>query len=157
MQAAPYTEDAQRLYAHGRIEVVPVSQAIGADIRGVDLSQDLGATTWTAIHRAWLEHSVLLFRDQRLSDADLVRFSRHFGALDPSPRMGWRLAQEGTLPEIFIIANVVKDGQPIGYFGDAELDWHTDMSHAAIPSKANTLYALESPDSIGFSRKISTY
>jgi len=145
MQAAPDAGDVRRLYAHGGIEVVPLSQAIGAEICGVDLTQEPGSATWTAIHRAWLDHSVLLFRDQRLSDADLVRFSRHFGDLDPSPRMGWPVDEEGTLPEIFVISNVVKHGRPIGYLGDGELDWHTDMSHAAIPSKASTLYALEIP------------
>jgi taurine dioxygenase len=145
MQVVLCAEDALRLYARGGIAVVPLSQTIGAEIRGVDLRQALDPATWTAIHRAWLDHSVLLFRDQQLSDAELVRFSRHFGPLDHGPRMGWQRDDEGTLPEIFVISNVVEHGRPIGYLGDGELDWHTDMSHAAIPSKASTLYALEIP------------
>ena len=126
------------------IAVFPISDALGAEIRGVDLREDLDAPSVEAIHRAWLDHSVILFRDQHLSDGDLVRFSRRFGELDLGPTMAWQ-AEVQEFPEIFIISNVIENGHPIGFLGNQEADWHTDMCHTAIPPKASTLYALEVP------------
>lgn len=126
------------------IGVIALSDAIGAEIRGVDLREDPGAATIEAIHRAWLDHGVVLFRDQHLSDDDLVRFSRRFGELDLGPRMAWQSADQA-FPEIFVISNVVENGNPIGFLGYQEADWHTDMSHTAMPPKGSTLYSLEVP------------
>ena len=126
------------------VGVFPMSDAVGAEIRGVDLRDDLDAVTIEAIHRAWLDHNVVLFRDQHLSDGDLVRFSRRFGELDLGPTMAWQAADQ-EFPEIFVISNVIENGHPIGFLGNQEADWHTDMSHTAIPPKASTLYALEVP------------
>jgi taurine dioxygenase len=89
---------------------------------------------------------VILLRGQRLTDADLVRISRRFGDLDLGPRMARQADSADDMPpEIFVISNVVENGAPIGYLGSEELDWHTDMSHAELPPKASTLYALEIP------------
>ncbi|MCI3952102.1 MAG: Taurine dioxygenase [Burkholderiales bacterium] len=126
------------------VGVLPMSDAVGAEIRGVDLRDDLDAVTIEAIHRAWLDHNVVLFRDQHLSDGDLVRFSRCFGELDLGPTMAWQAADQ-EFPEIFVISNVIENGHPIGFLGNQEADWHTDMSHTAMPPKASTLYALEVP------------
>ena len=72
---------------------------------------------FAAIHRAWLDHQVLLFRDQELTDDDLVAFSRRFGDLDEAPvqETGQRFV-EGH-PEIYVVSNVVQDGVPIGSLG----------------------------------------
>ncbi|MBX3492168.1 MAG: TauD/TfdA family dioxygenase, partial [Parvibaculum sp.] len=67
------------------IEVIPSGAALGAEVRGVDLSKPLTADDFTAIQQAWYDHIVLLFRGQKLSDDDLIRFSRHFGELDIAP------------------------------------------------------------------------
>ncbi|MBI4203695.1 MAG: TauD/TfdA family dioxygenase [Betaproteobacteria bacterium] len=126
------------------IGVFSISDAVGAEVRGVDLREELDAATIEVIHRAWLDHGVILFRDQHLSAGDLVRFSRCFGELDLGPTMAWQAADQ-EFPEIFIISNVMENGHPIGFLGNQEADWHTDMSHTAIPPKASTLYALEVP------------
>ena len=142
--SAPQLQSATELYARGGIAVFPLSDAIGAEIRGVDLSEELDASALAAIHRAWLDHSVILFRDQDLSDADMIRYSRRFGELDLGPTMAWQ--PEGrAFPEIFVISNVLENGHPIGFLGYQEADWHTDMSHTAVPPKASTLYSLEIP------------
>ncbi len=146
MEASSLSGDATSLYQLGGIDVVPLSDALGAELRGVDLSQDFDTPTFTAIHRAWLEYGVILIRDQQLTDADLVRISRCFGDLDLGPRMAWQTKSEpDKLPEIYVVSNVVENGNPIGYLGSQELDWHTDMSHTEMPPKASTLYALEIP------------
>lgn len=124
------------------IDVVALSPAVGAQIGRVDLARPLDDDTFAALYNAWLNHGVLLFRDQQLSDHNLVAFSRRFGELDLAPVNGHeQVAIEG-LPEVFIISNVVEDGAAIGSLGDSELLWHTDMAYVAQPPKASCLYSL---------------
>src|ERR1051326_8113492 len=87
------------------------------------------------IMQAWHELSVILVRDQALDDADLVAFSRRFGDLDWAPiqETGRRFV-EG-MPEIYVVSNVVVNGEPIGSLGAGEAVWHTDMSYLDLPPK----------------------
>jgi taurine dioxygenase len=119
-------------------------RALGAEIHGVDL-RTIDDQGFAAIHRAWLDHLVLLFRGQDLTDDDLIAFSRRFGALDWAPvqETGRRFV-EGH-PEIYVVSNVIENGVPIGSLGAGEAVWHTDMSYLEEPPKASMLYALEVP------------
>src|SRR3954466_6894161 len=63
------------------IIVKPLSAALGAEILGVDLRQELPAETIADIIDAWHEHLVIVFRDQTLSEDEQIRFARHFGVL----------------------------------------------------------------------------
>lgn len=124
------------------IEIAPLSSAVGAEVVGVDLSAPLDSQSFETVYAAWLEHGVLRFRDQKLSDPNIVDFSRRFGELDLAPVKGHgRAAVEG-LPEMFVISNVVENGESIGSLGDDELLWHTDMAYTEEPPKASCLYAL---------------
>ncbi len=118
---------------------------VGAEIRGVDLSE-VNVHDIARIKSAWYRHDVLLFRNQHLTDDDLLTFSRHFGTLDSPPNQGaGRKSPEG-YPEVYVVSNVLDDkGEPIGALGDGEAVWHTDMSYAAIPPDASMLYSLEIP------------
>ena len=104
---------------------------------------------FAAIQKAWNDHSVLLFRGQQLTDDDLIAFSRRFGDLDWAPvqETGRRFV-EG-YPEIYVVSNVIVNGEPIGSLGAGEATWHTDMSYLEDPPKASMLYALEVPPSGG--------
>ena len=119
-------------------------RALGAEIHGVDL-RTIADSEFARIHRAWLDHLVLLFRGQELTDDDLIAFSRRFGALDWAPvqETGRRFV-EGH-PEIYVVSNVIENGVPIGSLGAGEAVWHTDMSYLEEPPKASMLYALEVP------------
>jgi taurine dioxygenase len=130
------------------ITIVPSGKPIGAEIRGVDL-RAISDVDFAAIQRAWNDHSVLLFRGQQLTDDDLIAFSRRFGDLDWAPvqETGRRFV-EG-YPEIYVVSNVVVDGEPIGSLGAGEATWHTDMSYLEDPPKASMLYALEIPPAGG--------
>lgn len=130
-----------------RIEIAKLAPKIGAEVRGIDLSQPLSEETVTAIRTAWLENLVLLFRGQNLTDADLVRFSRHFGDLDRVP--GWEPFSPIGYPEVLTISNVQEDGTAIGVLGDGEASWHTDMSYLDQPPPGSLLYSLEVPASGG--------
>ena len=131
-----------------RITVVPASQAFGAEIHEVDL-RTIDRDDFSSIYRAWLDHSVLLFRGQKLTDEDLIAFSRRFGELDWAPvQESGRRFVEGH-PEIYVVSNVMENGTPIGSLGAGEATWHTDMSYLQDPPKASILYALEVPPSGG--------
>jgi len=132
------------------------SAVLGAEIDGVDL-RALEDSSFAAIHRAWLDHQVLLFRDQALSDEDLVAFSRRFGALDEAPVQETGRRFVDGFPEIYVVSNVVQDGVAIGSLGSGEAVWHTDMSYLPQPPKASVLYAIEVPEEGGDTSFCSMY
>jgi taurine dioxygenase len=129
--------------------ITPVTPAVGAEISGVNLARVTDAE-FLQIEHAWNKHGALLFRDQHLSDDDLLAFSRRFGELDPPPvQEHGRQSPEG-YPDIYVVSNVLDDkGAPIGALGAGEAVWHTDMSYLAVPPDASMLYSLEVPPSGG--------
>jgi taurine dioxygenase len=126
----------------------PAGMALGAEIQRLDL-KTIGDAQFRAIRGAWLDHLVLLFRAQQLTDEDFIAFSRRFGDLDWAPiqETGRRFV-EG-YPEIYVVSNVIENGVPIGSLGAGEAVWHTDMSYLEDPPKASMLYALEIPPAGG--------
>jgi taurine dioxygenase len=140
----------------GAVDVVPTGAALGAEVRAGDL-RALDDAAFERVLQAWHDHAVVLFRDQVLSDADLIAFSRRFGDLDWAPiqETGRRFV-EG-MPEIYIVSNVKVNGEPIGSLGDGEAVWHTDMSYLEMPPKASMLYSLEIPSSGGNTSFCSMY
>jgi taurine dioxygenase len=117
----------------------------GAEVQGIDLAHATDMEI-DAIKKAWYRHDVLLFRNQKLTDDDLLSFSRHFGTLDSPPNQGAGRKSPPGYPEIYIVSNVLDEqGEPIGALGDGEAAWHTDMSYVAQPPDASMLYALEIP------------
>jgi taurine dioxygenase len=141
------------------LTVIPTGAALGAEISGVDL-RTIDDDGFAAIHRAWLDHLVLLFRDQRLGDDDLIAFSRRFGELDWAPVQETGRRFVDGRPELYVVSNVVENGIAIGSLGAGEAVWHTDMSYLADPPKASMLYALEIPPSggdTGFANMYAAY
>jgi taurine dioxygenase len=138
-----------------KVVAKPIGGALAADIEGVDLAGDLDAATMDVIKEAWGRHLVLRFRGQRLSDDDLMRFSRQLGELD------WAPIAAASAPDareyVMVISNVVENGQAIGQLGAYEAIWHTDMSYIAEPPMASALYALEVPPSGGDTGFCSMY
>lgn len=138
------------------ISVIPTGSALAAEVRGIDL-RDIDERVFSAVHRAWLENLVLLFRGQHLDTDQLVAFSRRLGDLDLAPiqETGRRFV-EGH-PEIYIVSNVVENGVAIGSLGAGDLVWHTDMSYQEDPPKASILYALEVPPAGGNTGFVNMY
>ncbi|TMH28704.1 MAG: TauD/TfdA family dioxygenase [Betaproteobacteria bacterium] len=117
----------------------------GAEIEGIDLAR-LSNAEADAIKAAWYRHDVIFFRNQRLTDDDLLAFSRHFGTLDPPPNQGAGRKSPPGYPDVYIVSNVLDvRGEPIGALGDGEAAWHTDMSYLPHPPDASMLYSLEIP------------
>jgi taurine dioxygenase len=130
------------------LNVRPTGTALGADIEGIDLGAGLSPELIAGITQVWGDHLVLRFRRQRLSDDDLLRFSRQFGELDWAPIAATNDAPEGR-QYVMVVSNVVENGKAIGQLGAYEAVWHTDMSYIPDPPMASALYALETPPSGG--------
>jgi taurine dioxygenase len=131
------------------VTVKPLNAAVGAEISWVDLAR-LNDAEFAPIEQAWNRYGALLFRDQHITDDDLLAFSRRFGELDPPPNQEHgRQSPEG-YPDIYVVSNVLDEkGAPIGALGAGEAVWHTDMSYLALPPDASMLYSLEVPPTGG--------
>ena len=93
---------------------------------------------------------MILLRGQKLSDDDLLAFSRRFGELDPPPNQERGRISPPGYPDIYVVSNVLDaKGDPIGALGAGEAVWHTDMSYLDTPPDASMLYSLEIPPSGG--------
>jgi taurine dioxygenase len=127
------------------LSIAPITPAVGAEISGVDLAV-IADAEFAEIERAWHRHAALLFRDQRLTDDALLRFSRRLGELDPPPNQEQGRMSPPGYPEIYVVSNVLDaKGQPIGALGAGEAVWHSDMTYLELPPDASMLYALEIP------------
>ena len=115
--------------AYRRIEVDPLTPAIGAEIQGVDLSRPLDDQTYGEIHEAWMKHLVIFFRDQDLTLDQHKAFGRRFGALHIHPAAP---GPEGH-PEIFVV-HTDKDST----FSEGN-GWHSDVSCDAEPPMGSIL------------------
>ena len=127
------------------IHIKKIGEALGAEVSGVDASKPVSADTFAAIRKAWLDNLVIRFRGQKLTDPQMLEFSRLFGELDPPGPNPYGKPFLPRHPEMNVISNVKEDGVPIGGLGDGEAIWHSDMTYVDTPPSAALLYALELP------------
>jgi taurine dioxygenase len=134
-----------------RLDIVPLTEHIGAEIRGIDLREQPDPDTVRAIYRAWLDHLVIVFPDQDLSQEDFVRATGFFGEIGEisRPPKYFPKGYSRLLPGIMMISNIRENGEPIGALPDGEMMFHHDMIHAAVPSKGTLLYSVEIPSTGG--------
>ena len=132
-------------------EIVPLTRHIGAELRGIDLRGKPDEETVRAIYQAWLDHLVIIFPEQELSQQDLVRVTGYFGEIGElsRPAKYFPKGYSKLLPGIMLISNIRENGEPIGALPDGEMMFHHDMIHAAVPSKATLLYSVEIPSAGG--------
>ena len=134
------------------VEVHPTGGDTGAEIRGVDISQPLSAEDVTAIEQAFVDHQVLLFRDQPLTDRQFANFSAQLGPLRVHIQAAFRHPE---IPEIVFNRNVDADGKfdevgaSRGVTRDLKYGWHSDTSYEVDPAVATSVHALEVPSSGG--------
>jgi len=119
------------------LRVLPIGGVIGARVEGIDISKDLDEQSFQDIHKAFLDHHVLVFPDQRLTPARQIAFTSRFGAVQPHP-LKTRRTPEG-FPEVMILEN--RPGIP-GARNDV---WHLDVTCTEIPPAIGVLHALEIP------------
>ena len=127
------------------MEARKIGQAMGGEIVGADLSKPLGATEIRQILDAFHAFQVLAIRDQDLTPAQLVAFSRNFGSLEDQLNAKYVIAD---FPEVLVLSNDVKDGKPVGLIDGGDF-WHSDSSHRERPSMATILHAIRNPSEGG--------
>src|SRR5712664_3607740 len=115
--------------------IEPLAGALGAEIGAVALATLRDEETWREIHRAFVEHSVIVFRDQALEPADLMRVGARFGEPCFYPFV---TGMDG-FPYIFEVA---KEEDEKTNFGGR---WHSDTAYLGQPPLATLLYAVETP------------
>ncbi len=131
------------------MEIVKSNKALGAEIKNIDLGKKLSNDEIKYITEAWSKNLVLLFKNQNLSDEQLIKYSKNFGNLDlPAPNP-YGINFSPNHPEINVISNVKQEGKPIGNLGDGEAVWHADMTYNDMPPKGGILYSLEVPKNQG--------
>ncbi|HKF73105.1 MAG TPA: TauD/TfdA family dioxygenase [Stellaceae bacterium] len=119
------------------IIVEPIAGALGAEVRGVDLSEPLRNSVAAELRRAFVEHCVLFFRDQHLTPEQHLAASRLFG---PIVRMPY-VKHMDEYPDIIAVLKEA-DERNISTFGNA---WHSDFSFLEEPPMGSLLYAREVP------------
>lgn len=115
------------------IAVTPVCGAAGAEIAGVDLSQPLSEAVRSEVHRAFLQYSLVLFRDQDLSPAAQIDFTGLFGPVVQHPL--YRSAEIDGHPEILVLEH--KAGQ---FFNGRNDIWHSDVTFEERPALGSVLH-----------------
>ena len=128
-----------------RLQVIASGGALGAQIKGLDLSRPLSDELIAAVRRTLLDHCVLVFRDQEISEENQVRFTNYFGRAVEHVRE----QLDRPIKEIFIISNLKENDQPIGALGNEEISFHSDLSYMRQPGTLSFLYAVELPASGG--------
>jgi len=123
------------------LEFRPLSDRVGAEIIGLDLSQPFDAATTAALQAAYARHHLLLLRDQPCTAADQARFARLFGEVELRERNRIQAME----PDTQHVSNVRADG----VFGRGDLDFHLDQLFQPMPLKALILAAIEVPEEGG--------
>lgn len=132
----------------GTLQVVPLSGAMGAEITGLDLHK-MDDQSFAILYQTYLDHLLVLIRDQDLSDEEQVAISRRFGLLELPPTANERASHQryDGPPEVTVVSNVKVGGVPIGELGDGEVIWHSDFSFREIIAGMRMLRAVELPSS----------
>lgn len=136
-----------RTYSAGRRDVTVQRDAesivtrrltpnFAAEVSGADLSAPLSEEAFARIHSLFLEHAVLVFRDQSLGDDALLAFTARFGPMDIHHLAEHRMKAH---PEVRILTNDKKDGKYVGAYNSGMV-WHTDQSFKERPMLATFLF-----------------
>jgi taurine dioxygenase len=136
--------------------------ALGAEIRGIDMRQPLDAATVADVSNAWMKHLVLVFPDQRISDAEHVAFTRQFGEPEIFHQTSLHLRSD-RVREIFLVSNVdeqdrlMTPAEPSQKQLSSSRQWHTDSSYRTMPSVGSLLHGIEISRTGGITQFINMY
>ena len=142
------------------LTITPFDAPIGAEITGIDLRKALDQSTVDEIYQAWLDHLVLIFRDQSLSKDEQVAFANQFGdvGIRATPKDVQNEVANGYDGSIMLVTNQRDEkGNYIGSLQDGEMWFHHDMSYRPEPHKATLLHALELPSKGGNTKFANQY
>lgn len=135
------------------ISVTKLKGGFGATVAGVDLSAAMAEDTVKGILDAFYTHQVIVIPGQSLTTDRFIEVGRLFGT--PQPHVLRHLHHEGH-PEILLLSNVMKNGEPVGIY-DGAAYWHTDQSYDAEPASATVVHAVQVPARGGETRFADMY
>ena len=118
------------------LDIQPTGEACGATVTGVDLSAPLTIDAIDAIRAAWIEHQVIVFPEQKLSDEDLVRITNDLGSVGDDP---YFVSIHENTP---VVALTRRADEKAPVFAEV---WHTDWSFKKEPPIGTCLYSLTIP------------
>jgi taurine dioxygenase len=127
------------------LDVRPLSAALGAEVRGIDLRAPMTDETFAGILDVWHRNLVILFRGQNLDEDEQWRFGLRFGPLAG----GHIRALEADQVGVVYVSNVRKDGKLIGILPDGEMQFHSDQCYREQPSSGTMLHAIKIPSQGG--------
>ena len=154
---------ATQVSQQNQIMVTPIHPVIGAEVTGVDLSQELDEITIRLIREAWYDHGILLFRGQNITGDEQLRFASNFGPIAErhKPKPGANVEQVGEAPDWVNLMMVTdkkdEDGKPVGGLGHGEMWFHSDKCYHERPHRASFLYGIEIPREGGHTKFSSLY
>ncbi|HEY4044423.1 MAG TPA: TauD/TfdA family dioxygenase [Rhodopila sp.] len=129
-----------------RLTVRKLHPALGAEVRGVDMRQPLDAASFRELHDIWMEHLVLVFPGQRITDREHVAFTRYFGEPEIFHQ---QIIRSERVQEIFRVSNVDEENNlmppdhPVSQQLSLAQFWHTDSSYRQIPCVGALLHGVE--------------
>jgi len=131
------------------IELTPLHHALGAELRGVDLTRPVMPEVFAEINAAFNLYGILVFPNQPVSDEQQLAFSRLFGPLEVNPNYAG--AKMRLRPDVADISNLDAEGRVLAredrrnLFNIGNQLWHTDSSFKRVPAKCSLLSARELP------------
>ena len=133
------------------MQIRPLSEHTGAEALGVDLTEPIDEGTKAALNRAFVDHHVLVVREQHLAPRQVVAAVELFGDIFRQQNTRFSIPD---CPQIHYVSN--QDSWPDGTRYIPGDGWHTDHSNAVRPPKATVLHAVTLPDSGGDTQYANT-
>lgn len=132
---------------HAIADLRPIEGGLGAIITGIDLREPAAPALKDFIRSAFLDHHLLVIRDQQLTRPQMASFATVFGEVEGNV---FRKPDGSTMELVHEISNLDADGRPAEKpFLKSNYFWHTDKAYLAVPALLTMLHALELPDTGG--------
>ena len=128
------------------LTVKPFGGALGASVSGLDFRDPITPERKTELNAAWMEHLILVFPNQPLTDEEHVKATHAFGEPEVFHQ---NIIKSSRVPEIFRVSNVDDNDQimepkhpTMQQLGSAR-KWHTDSSYRPNPAMGSLLHGIE--------------
>ena len=126
------------------MKIQRMSEAIGAEIQGIDLSRPLDDDNVAIIRDAVVENAIVLFRNQEITIPQQLAFAKHFGDLEMHLV---RSDAHSEFPEVYVLSNIVENGELIGTPPTRQSGaWHSDYAYNQIPASVSCFSAKIAPE-----------
>jgi alpha-ketoglutarate-dependent taurine dioxygenase len=127
------------------VEFRPLTPTFGAEVIGVAPTLEMDEATFRTVEKGWYDHSILLFRDLKMTPEQHIAFTRRLGPLHIMTPLHFNLPGH---PEVLVIGNAQEGGKPIG-LPRAGMGFHSDGEDKVIPIAGSFLYGVQVPDEGG--------